>query len=547
MRKLLLILAVAASAVAAQENRPATSAADPAVSSSPLPARVGVDESKRRPLTLAEAIESALGNAKDLTVSRQNYRIAEFDLRAAEGAYEPRFTGQTFFDSTKTPNVSIFSTNQSTTNRTLFANAGIQGLVGRFGTSYSTGITSQRLTTNNPISILSPQTNTNVNFSLLQPLFRGRAIDQSRRGISIAKSNQSLSDGQLRVRAIDTVTFVQRAYWDLVFTLRNLQVQSDAVRDARRQLDHLRRLVEEGQLAPSDALAAETQVALLEQAVFEATDLAGRAENVLKNLIAKDKDDVVWNESIVPTEMLTRTAPATPLEASMAEALTKRPELAVIAEQKNINDIEQSFLKDQTRPQLDLTASYTSAGVGGGPNPRFDSPFPSPCQTNPSSPSCLQQLALLNGLTGSSFADIVASRYPSFRVGLTFSFSVGRKTAEAQLGKARVQGEQVQTQLAQIEQFIQIDVRNAIQGIRTAEAKLRAATVARENSQKQYESEQRRLDAGQSDVYRVLERQTALVAAQSAELRAQTEVNKAIAEYERAVGRTLEAHNIKLK
>ena len=99
----------------------------------------------------------------------------------------------------------------------------------------------------------------------------------------------------------------------------------------------------------------------------------------------------------------------------------------------------------------------------------------------------------------------------------------------------------------QLEQNIQIDVRNAIQAVRTNEARLRAASIARENTQRQYESEQRKLDNGQSDVYRVLDRQTALAAAQSAELRARTDLNKSIADYERATGSTLKANNVEAK
>src|SRR5690606_38292179 len=96
----------------------------------------------------------------------------------------------------------------------------------------------------------------------------------------------------------------------------------------------------------------------------------------------------------------------------------------------------------------------------------------------------------------------------------------------------------------QLEQNIQVDVRNAIQAVRTAEARLRAASVARENSVKQYESEQRKLDAGQSDIYNVLERQTALTTAQSNELRARTELNKAIADLHRATGNSLKVNDI---
>jgi outer membrane protein TolC len=86
-----------------------------------------------------------------------------------------------------------------------------------------------------------------------------------------------------------------------------------------------------------------------------------------------------------------------------------------------------------------------------------------------------------------------------------------------------------------------------LQSVRTAEARLRAAAISRENSVKQYESEQRKLDNGQSDVYRVLERQTAVTVARSNELRAQTELNKAIADLQRATGNSLKANNVEAR
>ena len=123
----------------------------------------------------------------------------------------------------------------------------------------------------------------------------------------------------------------------------------------------------------------------------------------------------------------------------------------------------------------------------------------------------------------------------------------GNKTAKANLGRSLVQSEQIKTQREQVEQTIQVDVRNALQSLRTAEARLRTAAIARSNSEKQYESEQRKLDSGQSDVYKVLERQTALVNARSVELRAQTELNKAIADLQRATGNSLKANDVEAR
>lgn len=520
---------------------------------------VGVDMMRQKPLSLKEAIALALDNNKDIEVSRQNVRIAEFDLQSARGFYEPRFTGQTYYERATVPNVSIFSANRTTTTGSLVGNAGFQGYIPKFGTILTANFNNQRVGSDNPISILSPQYNSSLSFTVTQPIFRGRAFDQPRRTIEIAKRNLSLTDAQFRQRSIEIITNVQRAYWDLVYALRNLQVQRDGVKDAKEQLAHNQRLVEEGQLAPIDIVAAETQVANIEQGVYEALETVGRAENNLKNLIARDKSDALWAESLVPTESVDLDAPKTTLPEALTLALENRPEIELNDVQRDINAIDQRFYREQNKPQIDLTASYGSSGIGGSRNPNFSSPFARVCDSTAADyQTCLaqqqqqaaQQQAFLQSIggAGTTFTDIFANRYPTFRVGVQFNLPLlGDKTNKALLGKSLVQSEQIKTQREQIEQNIQVDVRNALQAVRTGEARLRSALIARENSQKQYESEQRKLDAGQSDVYKVLERQTALITARSQELRAQTELNKAVADLQRATGNSLKANNVEAR
>ena len=65
--------------------------------------RIGVDMLSQKPLALQEAIVRALENNKDIEVSRQNVRIAEFDLRSARGFYDPRIAGQSYFEQSRTP------------------------------------------------------------------------------------------------------------------------------------------------------------------------------------------------------------------------------------------------------------------------------------------------------------------------------------------------------------------------------------------------------------------------------------------------------------
>lgn len=517
--------------------------------------RVGVDMTMQKALSLREAIAMALENNKDIQVTKQNVRIAEFDLQAARGYYEPRLTGQAFYERATIPNISFFTPNiTKVTTNSIIGNAGVTGYIPRFGTILNASANNNRVNSSNPVSILSPQSNSSFTFSVTQPLFRGRSFDQPRRTIEIAKRNLSLTDTQFRQRTIEIIAGVQRAYWDLTFALRNLQVQRDTVKDAKDQLEHNRRLVDEGQLAPIDIVAAETQVANFEQAVYEALNTAAAAENTLKNLIAQNKNDTLWISSLVPVDPVDLNAPATTLPEALDAALQNRPEIELNSVQKEINQIDQRFYREQNKPQIDLVASYTSAGVGGSLNPNFTNPLLGTCATNPTQAICASasanQQTLLDtiGGSGSTFTDILTNKYPTYRVGVQINLPLlGDKTSKAQFGRSKVEGERLQTQREQIEQNIQVDVRNALQVVRTAEARLRSAAIARENSERQYASEQRKLDAGQSDIYKVLDRQTALATARSTELRAQTELNKAIAELERATGNSLKANNIEAR
>lgn len=534
--------------------------------------RVGVNMLDQRSLTLNEAIALALENNNDIELTRKNVKSAEFDLQAARGFYEPHFAGQSYFERAKTPVFSFFGggPNYSLTQTNFVANAGIQGSFRPTGATYNVTLNNNRNTTNNLFNSVNPTYTSNLTIGITQPLFRGLRFDQPRRQIEIAKRNLSLTDVQFRQKTIETIVTVQRAYWDLAFALRNLQVQRDGVKDAKDQQEHNRRLVNEGQLAPIDIVAAETQVANFEQAVYEALNSVNQAENALKNLIAPNKNAKIWSESVTPIDPVDLGAPSTTLTEALEAALSNRPELEVNQVQKDINTIDKKFYANQKRPQIDLVANYTATGAAGTINPNFVNPvggnttptinalianmnvitaqdYQNLPPIAPISPTEIAPLPdYLAGGYGSALGNLY--RYPTFRVGVQFNLPLfGDKTSRAQYGKALVEGEKLDTQREQLEQSIQVDVRNTLQAVRTAEARLRAAAVARENTAKQYESEQRKLDAGQSDIYKVLERQTALTSARSSELRAQTELNKSIADLQRATGNSLKANNIEAR
>jgi HAE1 family hydrophobic/amphiphilic exporter-1 len=121
------------------------------------------------------------------------------------------------------------------------------------------------------------------------------------------------------------------------------------------------------------------------------------------------------------------------------------------------------------------------------------------------------------------------------------------RTAEANLGTSLAEGRRIENQRAQAEQLIEADVRNSSQALRSAEARLASAAASRASAEQQYESEQRQFRAGTTTLFLVLQRQTELLAARGRELQAQTDLNKAIAEFQRATGNTLTANNVTMR
>jgi HAE1 family hydrophobic/amphiphilic exporter-1 len=539
----------------------------------PFPAleRVGVDMGEQRALSVQDVIAMALENNKDIEVARQNVRAAEFDLQAARGVYDPRFQTNSYYERTEQPAASFLSGSSTgaVTQSGFFSSSTVQGLTPKFGGGYRLDFVNNRVTTNNQFAALNPQYPSALTFSYTQPLLRGLGFDQNRRAIEIAKKNLSLTDAQFRQRAVETITNVQRAYWDLVYALRNLQIQREAVSDARKQLEHNRRLVSEGMLAPIDVVAAEAQISGFEQSVYSALDDVGRAENNLKNLVAENREAPLWRVAIVPSESVELAPPQVALEDAMQYALKSRPELSSSDVAREINEIEQRFAREQTRPQVDLVASYGMVGLAGtlqsAVNPltassaetrdritqlinAVNATLPPTGQIPGLTPTTSQPFpGQLVGGEFQSLGNLAANRYTNFRVGVAVNLPFRNSTAKAQYGRTLVDAERIRTQREQLEQLIQVDVRNALQQVRTSESRLRAAASARSASEQQYASEQRKLDAGQSTVFLVLERQTQLATARGNELRAQTELNKAIAEFQRATGNALEQNRVEIR
>lgn len=533
------IFLTACLAVAGQTPTPSPTPDDPpptqpsfAKPLKPMPSaeRVGVNIADQLSLTLDQAIEMALKNNNDIDTSRNDVRIAEFNLRAARGIYDPLLNSQTFFESRTTPTASVIggTTGDSVTQRQFFGDVGLAGFVPRFGGSYDVIFNSSRTTTTNRNATLNPQFPSSLVASYIQPLWRNRSIDANRRSVQIASKNVNISESQLTQRAMDIISTVEQTYWDLMAALRNLQVQIDTLRQAREQLESNQRLVRQGVLAPIELVAANQQISTFEQTVSLAQENVTRAENALKTLLLPDRTAAEWARALTPVTPVGIDVPRIGLEVATAEALKNRPEITQLETNAEINQIDQRFYRNQTKPQIDIVSSYTAAGLAGTRN-----------LTSPGAPP-----ASLVGGYGTSLNHLFGLDYPTYRAGVQLSFPLRNRTAQANLGRSLVEADRLANTRAQTEQTIEADVRNTLQTLRSAETRLVSAREARVSAEELYDSEQRQFRAGTVTFFFVTQRLVDLTLTRAREVQAQADLNKAISAFHRATGRTLTVNNV---
>ncbi|HYE74497.1 MAG TPA: TolC family protein, partial [Blastocatellia bacterium] len=328
--------------------------------------RIGVDSAKRLTLSLREAVMLALENNRDIEIERENVRMTEADLRAAQGFYDPAFVSSLAYEHRNTPVASALAGGQNGSLITtgLVGSAGLSQRFAWQGSSLQANFDNNRSTTQNTFVDLNPQYTTTFNLTFTQPIFRNRLIDAPRRQIRIAKKRLDISDSQFRQRAIEIITQVQRAYWDLVFSRRDYEIKRESLEVGKTQLAHNERLVEAGTLAPSDVISTRVEVERRQDELEAATEAIQRAENALKALMLQPSNTEMWSSVIETTEQpQTSDDTKLPIQDALAMAFKGRPEMEQFRLRGELNQVDAEFFRDQTKPQIDFFASYGTTGL----------------------------------------------------------------------------------------------------------------------------------------------------------------------------------------
>ena len=518
-------------------------------------------------LTLAEAIRRALENNNEIEVTRTDVRFQNTQVTALRGFYDPVFTAS--------PNFSRSQTTGSEATNDLRLNTDLTQFIRPGGGNYQVFFNNNRIENSfgqaqaSSGSVSGAGTaiyDSSLGIAYNQPLFRNRSIDSTRRQITIARRRLEQTDVDFRNRATAVITAVQQAYWDLVFALRNQQNQLANVNLARENLRQVEARINAGASAPLERAEVATELAVREGDLLFATQQVSIAENQLKQLVLRDPLSAEWSQSFTPTDNPVVSPDPVSLDAALDDAMDNRFELRRLKIEREIvaNDIK--FFKNQTKPQVDLNTRFSLNGLStSGDNSGFTTnlltsstdvfllnsvnqtraelnlpPIVNPLITFPPQPS------FRFGGFNRSLANIFRSDAPNFSIGLTISFPFRNRTAKANLEGARIQDERLSALTRGQEQTIIQDVRNSVQAVETTRQRVATARRARENAEIQLEGERKLYEAGRSTTFLLFQRENALTNARNAEIRAETDHNKALADLQRATSTAFEINNIQI-
>lgn len=508
---------------------------------------------RERTLSLEDCIKLALEHNLDVQITRLDPDVARFTLSGAYAGYDPTLSlsGRHSYELSPGGLDSQGRSFTGTESETDSFSGSVGGLL-PWGTRYTLGVSASDRTGTSPGSVIDPTTFTvttntiydittgnpsgylygtnygtlpsrnpfesasaNVGFfELRQPLLQNFWMDGTRLQIFLNKKNLKQSELRLRLQIIGTITAVEEAYFNLMYAREAVKVQEKALELAQRLVAENRRRVEVGALAPLDEKQAESQAAASKADLLAAQANYGTQQRVLKTLLSDDYQD--WKQvQILPMESLQAVPQSFDLQESWNRGITLRPDL--LAKRIDVTKQEQvvKYQRNQKFPQLDLVGDVGYAGS--------------------------------DDELSSAFRQVRRTDNPYYAYGVQLTVPLGNIGARNNLKVAKVNQEQLELELKQLEQNVLISIENSIANARTSLERVEATRQARLYAEEALKAEEMKLEKGKSTSFVVLDLQGKLTAASSAEIRALADYNIALARLASNEGSTLDRRGVELR
>jgi len=509
-------LPLSASGQATQTQAPKAPPAVPAAPGPVQPVTPGT------PITMEEAVKMALENNLGIQIEKLNPQIQVLGISRAVSAYAPTlFSGLSRRNSTAPP-TDFLSTGgaQVVTQGNFAASGGIQQLLKWGGASYQVSLDGTRATSNAARTVFSPLLGSDFNATYTQPLLRNFRIDATRQQLALSQNQAQAADIQLQQRVTQTSRNVRTAYYALIGAISGLDVAQQSLDVARTSLKNNQTRVEVGTMAQIDIVSAEAEVASNEEAVIIAQAQIETAQDQLRALVMNPNQPDFWTARFVPSEQPTLAPREINVDAAIKNALQTRTDIRDFKKNMENTDINLAYASNQKMPAVDLTARYGLTGVAGTQF-QYDQTAVTPVVVGQSVRSFTDALS-----------DVFGNNYKAWSFGVNVSYPLGTSSADAAFAQLKLQKQQDNQNLANLEMAVTTQVRQAGRDVNTNLRRVEATTRARELAEQKLIADNKRFAVGLASTFEVLQTQRDLSRARSSELNAIIDYNRSLVDFE---------------
>jgi outer membrane protein len=476
-------------------------------------------------LSMDQAVTMALETNLGLKADRLDVGIAAENVAGARAAFRPQLRS-TFSHSTSDQQPqsfvegnSVVSSGSTSVTSSIFQN------LNWYGGGYTVSWQGNRNTTTASLSPFNPRLGSALSMSFSQPLLRNFKIDSNRFNLQSAERSRQIADLSLEQRIAATRNSVQQAYLSLIASIEGLKVAQQNMDLAQENLKNFRARVSVGVSADIEVIQAEAQVASNEELVIVAEASISTAEDELRALIVDPTRPDFWQVHLQPTDQILTDQilaahRAIDVEAAVQNALANRLDLIAARRQHEITALSLKLGENQLKPDVSLGLNYTAQGTGGTQF-GYGEGFPPPVISRTD-----------RGFT-SVLGDTLGAAYPSWTTSLTFNYPLGLSAAKASLARTRLQQQQEDLNIRDLELQVSASVRNAARDVQTNFKRVEATQKARLATDRQLDAEQRKFGVGLSTSFELQQRQRDLAQARISELNATILYNRSLIAFER--------------
>ena len=405
----------------------------------------------------------------------------------------------------------------------------------RWGTTIGVATTMARSKTNNAFSTFNPAYVGKITYSVSQHLLQNRGSLINLRQVYQSQNNEKISDAQFEIQLTSLLVTAQKAYWDLVFSEKDLAVKQASLELAKQTLEENQQKVEIGTMARIDVVQTKLDVAQRGDLVVGAKGTATTAQDQIKKLISNSNDSSMFLINLKAMESTRTPQPdeIPTLKEALATALENRPEIRQAMLDLKNKDIDVQYSKNQVKPSLDVSANFSQNGTGG------------------------TQRILGNALGGTTAQEIPGGivdaykqlfgfNYTGYNVGFTLVIPLDNKSAKADFSRSVNERKLSDARLDATTQGIALEVRNAITQAEVASQRVDTARATLDLAQQTLAAEKAKFDAGTSILQFVLERQRDVATYETGQIQAEVNYTKALVDLDRAMGMTLKRNGLEL-